>query len=280
MVKMSNLCIVFAMPVDKTSSKPYNSIQLVYQWFSKKIQSLNGINEMTNNLSTAAYDYIIDAIRIGKLEIGSTISEHSLAKDMKISRTPVREAVRRLKFEGVVEQIPRFGTIVRSPDQDELRELYELREALECFAVERAAEKVTAEDIAELKELTGKIKQMAHEFRKNDREFLNGKELKEFLDIDMSFHMRLIQISGNCQIMKSVRESKVLTGIFSTPRQKHSLNTLAMAYRRHSQILQALEKKDKDKARNHLERHIRASCDKALAHYAKERSKSFNKSAF
>jgi DNA-binding GntR family transcriptional regulator len=235
---------------------------------------------MTENLSTAAYAYIVDAIRIGKLEVGSMISEHSLAKDMKISRTPVREAVRRLKFEGVVEQIPRFGTIVRSPDQNELRELYELREALECFAVERATEKVTSEDIADLKQLTEKIKRMARDFRKTGREYLNDDELKNFLDVDMSFHMRLIQISGNCRIMKSVKESKALTGIFSTPRQKHNLKTLAMAYRRHSQVLKALKEKDKEKARRYLERHIRASCQKALAHYAKERSKSFSKSTF
>src|SRR5262245_15044729 len=88
-----------------------------------------------------AYEHIQEAILSGHLPAGSVVSEAVLAKSLGISRTPVGEAIRQLAREGLVQQVPRYGTIVKPIDRRELIELYEMRAALESYAAARAAEK-------------------------------------------------------------------------------------------------------------------------------------------
>src|SRR6201995_3075492 len=99
---------------------------LVYQWYSIGTPMI-----ASNPLREQAYKHIHGKLLAGELPAGHVLSEHSLAREIGISRTPVREAIQRLEQEGVLEQIPRYGTVVRRPERRDLEELYQLREALE-----------------------------------------------------------------------------------------------------------------------------------------------------
>lgn len=222
---------------------------------------------MASSISEQAYDSILEEIMIGNIPAGAAISEHSLARQLNISRTPVREAIRRLKHEGVVEQFPRCGTVVRYPSADDIRELYEYREALECFAVRRAAYVATPKDISKLEALVDENRHLAHDLQESGDEALEGAALKRFLEMDMAFHQHLLELSGNRRILKSVRGSRVITRIFGTPRQVHDLSTVAWVYRRHARILQCIRDGKGELASHYMAEHISASCEKTLKHY-------------
>jgi DNA-binding GntR family transcriptional regulator len=101
-------------------------------------------------------DELTDRIRAevmaGRLQIGTRLMQESLAADYEVSRTPVREALRRLESEGLVEVVPNRGAVVRGPTGREIREAYLVRAELEGLAAELAAEWITAAELHELEE--------------------------------------------------------------------------------------------------------------------------------
>jgi len=222
---------------------------------------------MKSSLSSVAYEYIANAIASGEIEAGSIVSEQALATSLNISRTPVREAIRRLQHEGIVEPVPRYGTIVRPPDRTRLRELFELREALECYAIERAVERISPASLAELGWLAEELGRLAHGLRDSDQTELKGEELQSFLEVDMGFHVGLLQAAGNLSILKTVNDSRALAGIFGVRREAHDLSVLARSYLRHTQIFRAVKAGDAQRARKLLAAHIRESRRNALDHY-------------
>ncbi|WAP68063.1 GntR family transcriptional regulator [Jiella pelagia] len=83
-----------------------------------------------------AYHRLVDLIFGGSLDDGAPLSERKLAEQLGFGRMPVREALHQLEQEGVVEVKPARGTFVRSISTDDLDEIYQVREALECLAAE------------------------------------------------------------------------------------------------------------------------------------------------
>jgi len=210
-------------------------------------------------LSQEAYRYIRQRIAGGFLPAGSQVSELSLAKEIGISRTPVREAIRRLALEGLVEQVPRYGTIVRTPDRQELAELYEVREALESYAAAEAARRITPDDLQVLAALVRRMRAVGYQLRRSGSAALDGTGLKRFLAADMGFHMVLIRAGGNRRMMKIVADTQVLTRIFGFRRQTHDLAIVARTCRLHGRIVRAVRQRDRGAARTWMARHIRLS---------------------
>src|ERR1700757_2500155 len=92
---------------------------------------------------------IEEAIVAGELEPGTVLRQEQLSEQFKVSRTPVREAIRRLAALGLVSFVPNRGVRVRTISRDELHEAFMLRAELEALATEVAATKITREDLAE-----------------------------------------------------------------------------------------------------------------------------------
>jgi DNA-binding GntR family transcriptional regulator len=220
-----------------------------------------------DHLRNKAYDYLHRQILSGALPAGSQVSELSLARQIGLSRTPVREAVRRLVHEGLLEQVPRFGTIVRSFGRQDIIELYELRLALECFAVEQAAARIRADDLDTLARLCEQIRKQMQDLQKSKKTSVDAAGLQRLLAADLAFHMVLVRAAGNRRILDIVADSRVLTRIFSTPRQEHNLQVLRETYRFHNDIQRALKKRDGEAARRLLAEHIRTSLREALEHH-------------
>lgn len=219
------------------------------------------------HLRQQAYDFLQARIVSGQLAGGSQVSELSLARQIGTSRTPVREAIRRLVHEGLLEQVPRLGTVVRAPERRDIIELYEIREALEGHAVLQAVERITAEDLARLDRLCGQLDELARQLRQSKARVLDAVGMRRFLAADLAFHMVLMRAAGNQRLLKMVADSRVLTRIFATRRQEHNLEVLRETYRYHSQILRAVKAGDGETASRLLRAHIRASQEEALAHF-------------
>jgi DNA-binding GntR family transcriptional regulator len=237
---------------------------MVFHWYTMKDQP---------SLRDRAYRHIHEKVQAGSLAPGSQVSDRALAREIGISRTPVREAIRKLEHEGVLETVPRFGTIIRAPDRREIEELYELREALESYAVGCAAERRMTDDLETLQKLLDEIGAVAGELRASGREALEGALLRRFLAADMGFHLRLIEAAGNRRVRKVLVESRVLTGIFGTRRQEHTAAVLQETYRSHARILSAVRRGAAGEARRLTAEHIRASRREALEHLRRAESR-------
>ncbi|MBL8797093.1 MAG: GntR family transcriptional regulator [Planctomycetia bacterium] len=221
----------------------------------------------STHLRQRAYDYLHERILSGALVAGSQVSELSLAREIGISRTPVREAIRRLVHEGLLEQLPRYGTIVRAPQRQDLVELFEVREALEGHAVALATERLHVDDLARLERLCDQMALLGDELEASGATVLDPSHLQRFLAADLAFHMLLMRAAGNGRLLKIVADSRLLTGIFGTPRQQHTLHVVRDTHRHHNRILRAIKKGDGDTARRLLTEHIRASKQASLEHF-------------
>ena len=218
----------------------------------------------SGSLRNQAYRHIQGKILSGELPAGERLSEQALAEEVGISRTPVRSAIRQLETEGLLEQIPRYGTIVKKLDRRELAELYEMRVALEGFAAESVAGSLPADDLFSLSQLCDEmqafVKKQLPQVQTDDPDML-----ARLLDADMQLHLIILRGTGNRQLMKSVAGSRMLSQWGQFARKQHDLRLLAGAWEQHRSIVDALQAGDAERARRAMVRHIRISKDLALA---------------
>ncbi|MBY5931757.1 GntR family transcriptional regulator [Tateyamaria omphalii] len=109
----------------------------------------------------AAYAQLLKAIRTGEFAPGDRLRETDVADRLNLSRTPVREALRRLEADGIVEHRPRLGAVIRQLSHAELVELYEMRIVLERTAAEMAAKHAAAAEVDALRDLNAAIAKSA-----------------------------------------------------------------------------------------------------------------------
>lgn len=118
----------------------------------------NGVTDI-KPIRTIVYEFLKDAILEGKIKPGERLVERDIAEKFNASRTPIREALRKLESEGLLQYVPRKGDIVRAIDQDEVRETYAIRKALECLAIESAVQRLTPQFAAELARIIEQTRQ-------------------------------------------------------------------------------------------------------------------------
>lgn len=163
-------------------------------------------------LSSKAYIYIQKEILEGRLAPGTVISETTLAEQIGISRTPAGKAIKRLSHEGLRQQVPRYGTVVRSINRIDLIDLCEVREGLESFAAAKAAINISEKQVAKLKLMVDAMGEVCEEIRQHGLEKVEQTKLQNFLPVDMAFHLLVIEASGNKRIQRIVKEAKTIAG--------------------------------------------------------------------
>jgi DNA-binding GntR family transcriptional regulator len=210
------------------------------------------------NLSEKAYRYIKSKVMAGDMVANGVLSEESIAKEMGISKTPVREAIRQLSIEGVLEQIPRYGTVVRELTLKDIVEIGELREALEPYAVAKGVKNLTGEGVFLLKGLCEEIKELMGRLVKSKKEFLDERDTRRFLAVDLGFHMTMIRASQNKRIMDILINARSLARLFGAM-HKIDLSKLEKTYERHIKILKAVVRKEPELAAEAMLEHIKAS---------------------
>lgn len=215
-----------------------------------------------------AYVYIQRKIAARELIGGSPISELLLAKEMGISRTPIREALGQLVAEGLLEQIPNRGVVVVQLNRRDIIDLYELREALEVYAVSKAAQySVNPSDLARLQELAEGVLVFKAELEKSSKSALDLQQMHRFVSCDLAFHTLLMRIAANRRILKVVNETRLLIRIFTMHRDGHKIADLDQIYRYHNEVAQAIARQDRDTAMSVLSAHIQTSLRERLEEY-------------
>ena len=131
-----------------------------------------------------------DWILSGRLQPGDWLRIQELARTLKVSDTPIREALIRLQQSGLVETIPHVGTRVRRFTRQDIEESFDLREALECFALQQAGLRVAPATLARLKQQL-----LAADAA------LDVGSTAEAVAADVALHMQLIQAAGNSRIL-------------------------------------------------------------------------------
>ncbi|HBG26294.1 MAG TPA: GntR family transcriptional regulator [Phycisphaerales bacterium] len=225
-------------------------------------------NNVKNNLSSRAYQHIKTKILSGKLAHRSVISEESLAKEIGISRTPVREAIRRLSIEGILQQIPRYGTIIKELSLKDIIEINELREALEPYLIVKSIQNLTESETLLLNEMCEEINGFIEKLKESGSKFLDESDTRRFLAVDLAFHMILIKAANNQRIMDILINARSLVSLFGSMNEI-DIAKLEDAYHRHLEIYNAVKEKDVMAAKAAMEKHLAASKQPAMEQYSK-----------
>jgi len=146
-------------------------------------------------LSERVYESLKKSILSGDLKPGQKLSQDWLAKKMKVSRMPIREAIERLKTEGLVENIPYKESRVVNFSHKDIEEMYSVRGLLEAYSARLSASKIREKDLKELKKINKEMK-----------ELLDKKHYKQLPIRNKKFHLIIYNRSGNRRLYKTIKD--------------------------------------------------------------------------
>ena len=203
-------------------------------------------------LVEGAYETILENILSGTLPSGTVVSEVSLAQDLRISRTPVHQALARLAKEGLIEhragrkpRIARFG-------RDDVLEIYDMRLLLETAATQRAAKRM---DARVLTELTREADQLAAAPDSADW-------TRAALEFDVRFHDAVSIASGNRRLRQEIAKYRLQVRAFC--RMTGSVGNLREALAEHQIVLKALADRNPAAAGQAMAKHVQKRLDAVL----------------
>ena len=196
-------------------------------------------------LRDVVFNTLRQAILRGELKPGERLMEVQLANKLGVSRTPIREAIRKLELEGLVLMIPRKGAEVADITEKSLMDVLEVRKALEELAVQLCCDKITGKEIEELH-------RAADDFR---RILKTSDDVTEIAEADVRFHNIIYLATGNqklIQILNNLREQMYRYRVECIKRKESHPILIA----EHEEIIRRIENKEKKEAADIVCRHI------------------------
>lgn len=200
---------------------------------------------MRQRSGETAYDQLMSFIRTGEVQPGDRLREEDLCSRLSMSRTPVREALRRLEADGIVEHRPRVGAVLRKLNRSEMVELYEMRTVLERTAAELAARHATPAEIDVLAAL-------------NDDIAAETSNPAKAAAINQEFHRALYHAGRNrflLEAARSLNNSLMLMGPTTYTNETRIEDVVAQ----HAGIVSGLRAGDAEAAGQAAEAHLQAS---------------------
>ncbi len=198
----------------------------------------------SRDLTQEASQRIKEMILRYELRPGQRLEHQALAEQLGMSRTPVREGLGRLTEEGFVTRVPHKGYSVSEITAAEARELFDLRECLELYSIERAIKNSSEGDIRDLRSVLGSYKEAVS----------LGITRQMFL-ADENFHLKIAEIAGS-PVLK-----RMLTTLFEKIIMKRTIEGISpssglTSYRRHLRVFRAIEKRNVKEARQQIREHV------------------------
>jgi DNA-binding GntR family transcriptional regulator len=226
-----------------------------------------------------AYAHIQRKIAAGELKPEVPISELVLAKELGMSRTPIREALTQLVAEGLLEQTANRGTLVAQLKRRDIVDLYELREALETYSARKAAQSnIRPADMERWQVFCDEVQVLKKELEQSEKPILDSEQMYRFVASDLNFHNMLMHMTVNDRIMKVVNETRLLIRIFAIRRPGYDADTLDRIHQQHNAIIQSVADHNAELATQLLTKHIHGSLEEMLEAYDLwERETSFQK---
>jgi len=220
----------------------------------------SGLRIRRNSLHREVIERLRDMIVEGELAPGQRIAEGKLCEEFEISRTPMREALKVLASEGLVELRPNRGTRVTKITPQEIGELFEVVSGMERMAGELAAERMSDKDLERLWTLNERM----------ERYFENGQR-QEYFKLNQQVHKMIVQFAGNsvlatthANLMVKARRARYLA-IMSQDRWEESM-------REHGEILDAFAARDAETAGKLILKHVRKTGDVVKATFDSDRT--------
>lgn len=197
-------------------------------------------------LGDVVFDYLREAILSGELKPGERLMEVTIAEQIGVSRTPVREAIRKLEKENFVIMIPRKGAYVADLTKKDILEVLEIRKELEGFAAALAAERMTDEEKLALKKVMDEFMVC-----------LRTGDKKAMIDNDNAFHSTIFKASKNGRLIDIIHD---LHDQFQRFRLIYfsEFHNYGDIQRSHQKIYDAIEASDAVEARKAAEDHLDA----------------------
>jgi GntR family transcriptional regulator, gluconate operon transcriptional repressor len=212
-------------------------------------------------LSDRTTELLRERILAGDFGLGERLVEAKIARQLQISRGPVREALRQLRAEGLVREEPHRGVFVVDLTVDDVREIYELRAAIEGRAVRLI---ITNRDFAALEELRGTLRQLKQAADQGDRNL--------FTQLDLSFHENLCLLSGNGRLHRVFVSYASVLGLlfkFELSRIYTSQESLENLYEEHERLFEAIESLDAKRAEEACDEHLERARKRLIDEFAR-----------
>ncbi len=213
---------------------------------------LDQISLRQETLHEQVFRQLREAILSGQLREGERIIETEIAGKMGISRSPLREALRKLELEGLVTVTPRKGAIVNAFSAEDIEEIYLLRSVLEGAAARLAAARITSEGLLVLEESVGRMDALTR----------NG-DLSGLVEENTNFHNVIIKASGQKRLVQLIGTLQEYVRKFRTASLSRP-GRAANALKEHREILAALREREGEKAEKLVHHHIAASREVVL----------------
>lgn len=215
----------------------------------------NWIDELVSNtdfsqnkpLRDVVYESLRTTIITGKIPVGERIIEKEYADKLKISRTPIREALKRLQSEELVEYIPKYGVVVKNVSKDDALEVYKIREALEILVINNTIDNITEDEICQIKKLLDltEIKNSEGDLEEVQCLF---KEFNTCIYKASKMNRLPLMISQLNDYLHHFRNISIL----DETRRKNAISE-------HKKILEAIVNKDRTAAEELIKKHLKDS---------------------
>ena len=194
-----------------------------------------------------------DAVRRGVLKPGERLMEIQLAEELGVSRTPVREAIRKLEMEGYVIMMPRRGTYIADLSIRDINEVFEIRTSLESLASALAADRITEDELEKLQRLLVQI-----------GTHIKSGDMESIVRTDTEFHDLLYQASRNTRLVGIISNLREQLTRFRTTSMSYP-GRLKATLEEHRNIVEAIAQGDEKAARKAAEHHMEKSEQTLLA---------------
>lgn len=195
-------------------------------------------------LREVVFNTLREAILTGELEPGEHLMEVKLANKLGVSRTPIREAIRKLELEGLVVMTPRRSAEVAKITEEDLTDVLEVRRVLESLSIELCCRNRTQEDLVMLKEALEKF-----------RFCVKSNDLTAIAKTDVQFHEVIYNATGNRrlnQILYNLREQMYRYRL-EYIKDRQTRDTLVLE---HQEILESIQERDVERAKKAILTHI------------------------
>ncbi|WP_164462058.1 GntR family transcriptional regulator [Bacillus sp. FJAT-42376] len=196
------------------------------------------------------YIHLKEALLARKIAPGTQLVEQTISETLKVSRTPIRQAFKRLETEGLIEIIPNKGSYVVHPSKEEILSFFDMRKEFEHMAVKYGLRHIRDEDIKKLNSLLAK-----------EQETYKNKDLNGYVNLNKEFHLYLARKSENKFLIRYMEQllnqNNVYLFLFDVFYQVETEHNARAA--EHEKMVKAMEEKNADELHELIDQHMKRS---------------------
>ena len=215
---------------------------------------------MKNPYTSKAYDYLRKRILSGALQPGAFLSAQSLSREIGLSRTPMREALRLLEYDELVTIVPKLGAVVKKLSHDQFHDLLGYRQALETYTAGRAATMRRPEEVDLLKAALEKMNDQVNSLMGDPHDM---DVLMSLGECDVRFHRLLFLMARNSLVEDKFERVQILQRVVlaalitRAPAAADSIReNVQSAFQEHTEIFEAIRDRNSEEAQDAMSRHM------------------------